>query len=118
MARNVAPNLPPADELVGIVSNAIKNFEGQGNELESAIGMLFVGHAYGWRVVYIQHSIATVRKYERILGIVAKDVFPDRTKLSKNSVGFRVAETVSNFWKAIKGEHVHEGIRDRTIKSG
>src|SRR5579859_3508438 len=116
MTRKNAPDLPPSDELVQLVSDTIKNFRGQGNELESAIGMLFMGHAFGWRVIYIQHSIATVRKYERILGIVAKDVFPERTKLSDNSLGFRVAEGVSNFWKAVKGEHVHEGFRDKTIE--
>jgi hypothetical protein len=118
MTRKTGPDLPPAEELVKIASDAIKNFEGPSNELESAIGMLFLGHAYGWRVVYIVHSIATVRKYERILGIIAKDVFPERTKLSKNNRGFRIAEGVSNFWKAVKGEHVHEGFRDKTIEAG
>ena len=116
MSRKTAPDLPPSNELVQVVSDAIKNFRGQGNELESAIGMLFMGHAFGWRVIYIVHSIATVRKYERILGIVAKNVFPERTPLSRRSLGFRIGEGVSNFWKAVKGEHSHEGFRDKTIE--
>jgi hypothetical protein len=116
MPRKTAPDLPPSDKLVKIASDAIKKFRGPGNELESALGMLFMGHAFGWRVIYILHSIATVRKYERILGIVAKDVFPEQTKISDYSLGFRIAEGVSNFWKAVKGEHVHKGFRDRTIE--
>ena len=116
MTRKTAPHLPPPDELVKVASDAIKNFRGPGNELESAIGMLFMGHAFGWRVIYILHSIATVRKYERILGIVAKDTFPERTKISDSSRGFKIAAGVSNFWKAVKGEHVHEGFRDKTIE--
>lgn len=118
MSRTTRPELPPSDELVQVVSDAMKNFRGQGNELESAIGMFFIGHAFGWRVIYIQHSIATVRKYERILGIVAKDVFKERTALSHRSLGFRIAERASNFWKAVKGEHSYPGIRDKTITEG
>ena len=47
MTRKTPPDLPLSDELVKIVSDAIKNFREPGNELESAIGMLFVGHAFG-----------------------------------------------------------------------
>lgn len=116
--KSAAPEFPDAESLVKLVSDAITNFKGQGNELESALGMLFMGHAFGWRVLYMFHSIATVRKYERILGIVAKDVFPEHTKLSHRSLAYRIAEGVSNFWKAVKGEHVHEGIRDKSIVLG
>ncbi|MGH8460621.1 MAG: hypothetical protein ACRESS_03330 [Stenotrophobium sp.] len=115
MTRKIAPVLPPADDLVKIVSDAITNFEGQANEVESAIGMLFMGHAFGWRVLYIVHSIATVRKYEGILGIVAKDVFPEETALSRRSPAFKLLVGVSNFWKAVKGINAPEGFRDKSI---
>lgn len=118
MARKAPVELPPSDELVKIVKTAIENFKGQANELESAIGMLFLGHAFGWRVIYLVHTIATVRKYEKILGIVAKDTFPESTALSERSLGFRIAKTVSNFWKAVKGEKTPEGFRDRSIVLG
>lgn len=84
-------------------------------ELESALGMLYLGHAFGWRVVYIVHTIATVRKYERILGIVAKEAFPENTPHSDRVMGYRVLDKVSNFWKTVKGEMSVEGFRDRRV---
>lgn len=109
------PKFPPAEELQKIVSTAVQQFDGQINELESAVGMLYMGHAFGWKVIYITHTIATVRKYEKILNIVAKDVFPEETHLSDRNIGFRIARTVSNFWKVVKGEVSVEGFRDRKI---
>ncbi len=109
-------SMPPAADLSKIAVDAMTTFHnGFSNELESAIGMLFIGHAFGWKVVYITHSIATVRKYEKILGIVAKEVFPEETAHSDRLLGFRVAKKVSNFWKAVKGEHHHEGFHNREI---
>ncbi|MBS0584446.1 MAG: hypothetical protein JSS42_15230 [Proteobacteria bacterium] len=107
--------MPPAEDLVKIVSDAIVNFRGTSDELESAIGMLFLGHAFGWRIMYMVHSMATVRKYERILGIVAKDVFPESTELSNRSLAYKAHSTISNFWKAVKGEKRPEGFTDRAI---
>ena len=116
MARK-PPKMPDAAALQQIVTTAIQNFEeGTTSELESAIGMLYLGYAFGWRVVYITHTTATVRKYEKILGIVAKRDFPEETHHSDRVNGFRVARTVSNFWKAIRGEVPAEGIRDRTVQ--
>lgn len=124
MVRKKAPPsatvLPPAADLTAIVSKAIDDFKGNANELESAIGMLYLGHAFGWRVVYLLHSISTVRKYERYLGIVAKDVFPEVTALSERSLAFRFIKGASNFWKTVKGEagHEREGVRDKSIVQG
>jgi len=116
MARRPPPKLPPADDLVKVVSDAIVNFRGELPQLESAIGMLFLGHAVGWRVIYMVHSIATVRKYEKILGIVAKDTFPERTAHSDRSLAFLVLDKVSNFWKAVKGENRPDGFSNPVIK--
>jgi hypothetical protein len=110
MARRPLPKLPRADDLVKVVSEAIRNFRGPLPELESAIGMLFLGYTFGWRVLYMVHSRATVRKYEKILGIVAKEVFPERSAHSDRSVAFLVLDKVSNFWKAVKGENRPEGL--------
>ncbi|MES2885579.1 MAG: hypothetical protein V4709_12280 [Pseudomonadota bacterium] len=107
--------LPKADELHAILANALNNFEGQVDELESAMGMLYMGHAFGWKALYIVHTIATVRKYEKILGIVAKDVFPEHTEHSDRVLGYRVLDKVSNFWKTVKGEITVEGFRDRKV---
>lgn len=107
--------LPPASELMPLVTKAIDEFKGQSSEIESAIGFLFMGHAFGWKVMHLIHSQATVRKYETILGIKAREVFPAETAHSNRSVGFSIAIKLSNFWKAVKGEVDNKEVRSRVI---
>lgn len=103
------------DDCAAIVADAVNRFEGQGTELESAIGMLFMGHAFGWKVLYVQHSVATVKKYEKILGINAKERFPEATEESDRSNGYRIAKTLTNFWRVVRGLDSVDGARDKGI---
>lgn len=91
-------------QLQEIEDNAIANFKGQLDELESALGMLRMGHHMGWKILYLIHSKRTVRKYEDILGIRIRDVFPEKGPSSYRSVGLSIAEKFSNFWKVVGGE--------------
>lgn len=90
--------------LEDIEDYAILNFEGSFDELESALGMLRIGHHVGWKVLYIIHSKRTIRKYENILGVRVREIFPEVGPSSYRSLGFKIVERVSNFWKAISGE--------------
>ena len=91
-------------ELERIEADAIADFKGQLDELESALGMLRLGHHMGWKVLYIMHSKSTVRKYERILGgIKIREIFPEVGPSAYRSLGYRIAETASNFWKVVSG---------------
>ncbi len=83
---------------------AIANFSGDLGELESALGMLILGQQYGWKVIHIIHSKATVRKYEEILGIKVREEFPDEGPSAMRNNGYRLIQNVSNFWKAASGE--------------
>lgn len=111
------PNMPDAESLMPIVTKAIREFKGQGPELESAIGMLFVGHAYGWKVIHLIHSTATVRKYEKILDIKVKEEFQAETSYSDRSYGYSIAKKLSNFWKAVKGEAPDKNVRSREFSN-
>jgi hypothetical protein len=91
-------------QLLEIVDKAIKNFRGQADALESAIGYLFVGQQFGWRVMFFMHSQSTVRKYEKILGVKSEDVMPPLGPSHRRPVAWKALEKVSNFWKAVKGE--------------
>ena len=73
-------------------------------ELESALGMLRLGHQYGWRVMYLIHSKATVKKYEQILDIKVRDEFLEEGPSAMRNNGFRLVQNVTNFWKAASGE--------------
>lgn len=101
-------------ELVHLADQATKNFQGQFHELESAIGMLFTGRLLGWKVLYLVHSKATIRKYENILGIKVREFFPEVGPLANKSLGWRIAQKLSNFWKEVTGnEH---GARNTVIE--
>jgi len=101
---------PQRAELERIQAQAIADFKGDVRELESAIGMLHLGHHMGWKVLYIIHSKRTVRKYEEILTgdskepVRVKDLFEPEGPSSYRSLGFRIVEKVSNFWKVINNE--------------
>ena len=113
--KPVDPALLPTDFQARIAGVATR-FKGQGTELESAIGMLAMGHIFGWRVLYIMHSVATVKKYAEILGIEdVKAHFPEDTSHSDRSLGYRIARQLSNFWRVVRGLDTVEGARNKMI---
>ena len=88
------------NQLQEIEDNAIINFKGMLDELESALGMLRIGHHVGWKVLYLIHSKKTIRKYEEILNIKVRDIFEETGPSSPRSIGLALA----NFWKVVSGE--------------
>ncbi len=100
-------------ELDRIELDAIADFKGQMDDLESALGMLRIGHHFGWKGLYILHSKATIRKYEGILGISVRDTFPEVGPSSYRMMGYRLSETVSNFWKLVSGAAEEAKTMDR-----
>lgn len=99
------------NQLQVIEENAIAGFTGLLDELESALGMLRMGHHFGWKVLYLIHSKKTIRKYEDILGIKIRDVFLETGPSSYRSVGLSLAMKASNFWKVVSGEDKIENLR-------
>lgn len=93
------------NQLLEITERAIRDASGDLTELESAIGMLFLGHHYGWKVLHLLHTKKTIRKYEEMLGIKIRDMFDPRGPSSSRSVGLYLADKASNFWKIVSGEH-------------
>lgn len=98
-------------QLQDIELNAIAKFSGQLDELESALGFLRMGFQFGWKPMAIIHSKKTFRKYEEILDINARELFPDVTPSSERNVGYSVAVKLANFWKIVKGEEPVENKR-------
>jgi hypothetical protein len=103
-------------QLEEIERDAVAKFRGQLDDLESALGMLRMGHHVGWKVLYVIHSKATVRKYEDILGIKIRDVFPDEGPSAYRSLGLSIAKAASNFWKVISGEAEEAKLMDRQTR--
>ena len=92
------------EQIEQIEKRAIIQFRGMLDELESALGMLRIGHHMGWKVLYMIHSKKTIRKYEEILDIKIRDIFPDEGPSAGRSIGLDIAKRFSNFWKVVSGE--------------
>lgn len=100
------------EQLQAITENVVANFKGDLLQLESALGMLQMGHHFGWKVLYIVHSKRTIRNYENILGIKIRDIFPEAGPSSYRSAGYLAVDKLTNFWKAVSGELKIEGKRE------
>ncbi len=92
-------------DILKLIDSAATEFNGNLNELGSAIGMLMLGRRYGWKVMLLTHSPGTIRKYLKILGLKSlRDVLPELGDLSARSNAWRMVEGTSNFWKVVRGQ--------------
>jgi hypothetical protein len=94
------------------LDKAIKEFTGDLQVLEQALGMYLIGRHFGWRPLVLIHNKRTIKKYEEILGIDIRSEFPEVGPDAERSLGYRVAKQMSNFWKAVSGEVAIEGRRE------
>lgn len=74
------------------------------DELESALGMYVIGYHFGWKVLYVIHTKRTIRKYEAILGMPIRDMFPEYGPDADRTNAFKLIQGVSSFWKLVSGE--------------
>lgn len=95
---------PVFQKCVRRVHDAMHRHQGSLPDLESALGFMFVGYYFGWKVLHLIHSKRTVRKYESILGIDIKSEFLPEGPYADRSVGWIAVKGVANFWKMVNGE--------------
>lgn len=101
-------------DLDEIIKQACVNYHGEAAILESAIGALFIGRLYGWRVLRIVHMRTTYNRYQKVLGVDFKTVCPERGVLSYRSIGLKVADKLGQFWHVAAGKRK---IEDRSLLS-
>lgn len=104
MTRKCARVPTDPTELVEWLDAIVLRFQGSVDELESAIGMLLVGRHLGWKVLRLVHTARTIEKYEAILGVGIREVFPPEGPGASRSAGMRAAREVSNYWKVVSGD--------------
>ena len=63
-----------------------------------------MGDHFGWRVLVVLHNKRTIRKYEEILNIKVRELFPEEGPSAYRSVGYSIASKLGNFWKAVSGD--------------
>lgn len=91
-------------ELMPRIEQSFSEYSGDSSVLESAWGCLFLALTYGWRVVYLMHSQATIRKYEKIIGYTLREIAPETTALSEKSLAYRFVQAGTNFWRVVRGQ--------------
>ncbi len=70
------------------------------DEVESAIGALVMGQMFGYRVLELVHSVATRKKYCKLLGIQSfREVCPATGVYTQRHYLFRAMATVSDWWR-------------------
>ena len=98
--------------LTRIYCRAVAKFSGDVHELESAVGVLFVGYLFGYRFIRLVHNKRTLKRYEGILGISFKNLFDDLGPAAYRSAGLANASEFSNFWRVVSGD---VKIKDRRL---
>ncbi len=106
--------LTPEQEtrLSQIERDALRYFGGQFDDLQKAVGVLRLGHHVGWKPLVLMHSKKTIAKYEEILGVELRELFPEEGPSAERSIGYSIAKRLSNFWKAVSGETPIEGRKE------
>lgn len=94
----------PDKDIIPHVDEVIKDFRGNINELEQAIGVWIVGRKFGWKVMLLVHDRKTLAKYEKILDVNFRKELPEVGPLAKKSLAWAAFQKVTNFWKAVRGE--------------
>lgn len=110
-------DIPPmssdeAQALIDRVNDRSSVFSGNFDELEKAVGMLFMGRLFGWKVLALMHNKRTVRKYEKILGIQIREFFEEEGPLSSHLPSYELVKKLGNYWKAVSGEFKLEDRRE------
>jgi hypothetical protein len=102
----VIPPLSPEEALAlsKRLDDVTRNYRGHFDELENALGMMFLGRLVGWKVLVLIHNKRTIRKYEEILGIEVREEFPEEGPLTYKSGAYSFIQRAGEFWKGVSGD--------------
>lgn len=88
-------------ELMELIRKVSSEYQGNGNYLFDAVAAAHMSNVFGWRVTRLLCSSHVYARHQRILGVQFKDVFPDKTELSRKSIGLSIAERLDKFWEIV-----------------
>jgi hypothetical protein len=100
-------------EMYQIERKAFASFYGPIDEYEAAVGMMHLGYHVGWKPLVLIHNKRTLRKYQDILDIDIREMFPEEGPSWERSLGYRIAKKLGNFWKAVSGELKDDQLREQ-----
>jgi hypothetical protein len=91
-------------ELNEHIVKRIRKYKGDITDLERAIGCLYVGREFGWKVMLLVHDRKSIAKYEELTGLDFRKELPEVGAYAHKSQAWLLVQKVSSFWKAVKGE--------------
>jgi len=91
-------------ELLEHVNAVAREYKGDSHALFMAIGALFVGRLYGWKVIRVFLATTCYARSQRILGLDFKKVMDAETPLSDRALAYRVVKKLKEFWGIVKGQ--------------
>ena len=85
------------------VREVAARFKGHISKLEAAIGALYVGNIFGWKVLRLAHTERTLKQFEEILGLSLRDekYCPAETELSTRHFVFRFSKQMRDYWHVV-----------------
>lgn len=86
-----------------VIQNAVNNYSGDVNILESAIGAYVMAHFFGYAPLRVMHSPPTMKKWAAILGIDWTEAFPAEGPIAGRSNGYQFALKLNAVADAIRG---------------
>lgn len=93
------------DEVVEMLDEVAFNFKGQVTTLDRALGMYFFARTVGWKPTYLMRDKRKIKQAEEILGISFREHFRETEKKPEKSVAWVLAQKVSSFWRAVRGDY-------------
>jgi hypothetical protein len=90
-------------ELLEHVNLISREYKGDSHALFMAIGALFVGRVYGWRVIRVFLSSSSYARCQKILNLDFKTVMPSETEFSDRASGYKSIKDLKDFWGIVAG---------------
>lgn len=91
------------NELLDHVYSVSREYKGDSHALFMAIGALFVGRLYGWRVIRVFLSSSSYSRSQKILDLDFKTVMKPETELSDRASGYKSIKDLKEFWGIVAG---------------
>lgn len=89
-------------ELSAKIEQVTKDYKGQLDHLQAAIGLMMIGRVMGWRVVRLVCSRSAWTDANNLFGDV-KTLLPAETEFSDKSMAYRVVKASGQYWEYVKG---------------
>lgn len=92
------------NELLEHVNLIAKEYKGDSHALFMAIGALFVGRLYGWKVIRVFLATSSYARSQKILGLDFKEVMDAETPLSDRAFAYKTIKSLKSFWAIVRGQ--------------